>query len=117
MLNHLILRQASDGRGSMVVFVDLDRDDSFSEHHHHDGSALSLENPFPTKLTVAPIATADSSDLLASPPSSDDDRDADAATSQASGGENPNRNAFSAALSCYPYVDPCAIILPHVLRH
>lgn len=89
----------------MVVFVDLDRDDSFSENHHH-GSALFLEKPFPTKLAVAPIATTDSSEVLASPPSSDDDRDADAATFQASGDENPNRNAFSAALSCYPYVDP-----------
>lgn len=108
MLIHLILRQASDGSNSMVVFVDLDRDDSFSEHHHH-GSALSLEKPFPAKLTVAPIPTAESSELLPSPTSSDDDRDADPVMSlenKASDVENPNRNAFSAALSCYPYVDP-----------
>lgn len=91
----------------MVLFVDLDRDDSFSKHHRH-GSALSSEKPFPTKLTVAPLVTAASSELPASPPSSDDDRDADAATSlpNKASGENPNRNAFSAALSCYPYVDP-----------
>lgn len=91
----------------MVVFVDLDRDDSFSEHHHH-GSALSLEKPFPTRLTVTPIKTTDSSEFLTSAPSSDDDRDADAATflPNKASGENPNRNAFSAALSCYPYVDP-----------
>lgn len=106
----------------MVVFVDLDRDDSFSEHHHHNhhGLALSLEKP--TKLTVAPILTTDSSELLASAPSSDDDRDADAdaATSvpNEASGENPNRNAFSASLSCYPYVDPQdATVLAHVIRH
>lgn len=108
MLIHLILQQASDGSNSMVVFVDLDRDDSFSEHHHH-GSALSLEKPFPPKLTVAPIATTESSELLPSPTSSDEDRDtvsADPLANKASEVENPNRNAFSAALSCYPYVDP-----------
>ena len=93
----------------MVVFVDLDRDDSFSEHHHHHGSALSLEKPFPTKLTVAPIPTGGSSILLPSLISSDDYRDGDSVSSlenKASEVENPNRNAFSAALSCYPYVDP-----------
>lgn len=92
----------------MVVFVDLDRNDSFSEHHHH-GSALSLEKPFPDKLTVAPIATAESSELLPSPTSSEDDREVDSAISlanQAPDAENPNLNSFSAALSCYPYVDP-----------
>lgn len=92
----------------MVVFVDLDRDGSFSEHHHH-GPALTLEKPFPPKLTATPIATAESSELLPSPTSSDDDRDADAAIfppNKASCADNPNRNAFSAALSCYPYVDP-----------
>lgn len=92
----------------MVVFVDLDRDDSFSEHHHH-GSALSLEKPFPPKLTVAPIETTESAELVPSPTSSDDDRDPDPAISlpsKVSDVENPNRNSFSAALSCYPYVDP-----------
>lgn len=92
----------------MVVFVDLDRDDSFSEHHHH-GSALSLEKPFPPKLTVAPIAAAESSELLPSPTSSEDDREVDSAIQQpnlAPDVENPNLNSFSAALSCYPYVNP-----------
>jgi hypothetical protein len=92
----------------MVVFVDLDHDDSFSEHHHH-GSALSLGKPFPPKLTVAPIVTAESSELLPSPTSSEDDRELDSAISQpnhAPDVENPNLNSFSAALSCYPYVDP-----------
>jgi hypothetical protein len=92
----------------MVVFVDLDRDDSFSEHHHH-GSAPSLEKPFPPKLTVAPIVTAKSAELLPSPTSSEDDREVDSAISlpnQAPDVDNPNRNSFSAALSCYPYVDP-----------
>jgi hypothetical protein len=108
VLIDLILQQASDGSNSMVVFVDLDRDDSFSEHQHH-ASALSLEKPFPPKLTVAPIAITESSDLLPSPASFDEDREADSADALANKStevENPNRNAFSAALSCYPYVDP-----------
>lgn len=73
----------------MVVFVDLD--DAF-EHH-----TFSPEKPFP-KL-MAPAATADSVEFLPSPTSSDDERDATTREEP----ENPNRNAFSAALSCYPY--------------
>ncbi|CEO59956.1 hypothetical protein PMG11_04604 [Penicillium brasilianum] len=94
----------------MVVFVDLDRDDSFSEHQHH-ASALSLEKPFPPKLTVAPIAITESSELLPSPTSFDEDREADSTdplANKATELENPNRNAFSAALSCYPIVKEIA---------
>ncbi|KAJ5168075.1 uncharacterized protein N7482_003669 [Penicillium canariense] len=90
----------------MVVFVDLDSD-AFSAHH---GSALPLGKPFPPKLMVTPIATA-SAELLPSPTSSDDGCDAlpiVRLSGKASGAENPNRNAFSAALSCYPIVKEIA---------
>lgn len=89
----------------MVVFVDLDQD-AFTEY---SGSA---GKPCPSKLTVAPIATAvASADFLPSPTSSDEDRDrnraADIPSTSTSVEDpvNPNRNAFSAALSCYPYVE------------
>lgn len=75
----------------MVVFVDLDRD-AFPEHH---GSALSSEKPLPPKLTVGAAQSA--------PTSSKDTHDAEATARTP---ENPNRSAFSAALSCYPYVGP-----------
>lgn len=88
-----------------MVFVDLDQD-AFTEY---SGSA---GKPFPSKLTVAPIATAAASaDFLPSPTSSDEDRDrnrdADVLTTSNTVEDpvNPNRNAFSAALSCYPYVE------------
>lgn len=76
----------------MVVFVDLD---NAFEHH-----TFSPEKPFPHKL-MAPVAAADSSEFPPSPTSSDDER-ADAAGREGVP-DNPNRNAFSAALSCYPY--------------
>ncbi|KAJ5810012.1 uncharacterized protein N7503_002230 [Penicillium pulvis] len=92
----------------MVVFVDLDQD-AFTEY---SGSA---GKPFPSKLTVAPIATAAASaDFLPSPTSSDEDRDrsrdADVSTTPNTVEDpvNPNRNAFSAALSCYPIVKEIA---------
>lgn len=68
----------------MVVFVDLD--DAFP-----DGSA-HLEKPFP--LMVDPIASepAELSTLPTSPNETTNEI------------LNPNRNGFSAALSCYPYV-------------
>ncbi|KAJ5679665.1 hypothetical protein N7462_007909 [Penicillium macrosclerotiorum] len=84
----------------MVVFVDLDRD-AFSEHH----TSFSLEKPFPPKLIVAPIVSAESAELAPSPTSSDDERDSQRPVSH---GENLNRNAFSAALSCYPIVKEIA---------
>lgn len=98
----------------MVVFVDLDRD-ALPEHH---GSALSLEKPFPPKLRVPPIATAESAEFPPPPTSSDNDRDTEGpAISQGKGRvtENPNRCAFSAALSCYPYVGPGPSRLPRML--
>lgn len=70
----------------MVVFVDLD--DSFS-----DGSAF-LEKPFPV---VDPIAS-EPAELPTSPISPNE------TTEEI---QNPNRNGFSAALSCYPYVLVC----------
>jgi hypothetical protein len=69
----------------MVVFVDLD--DAF-EH----GS--TLEKPFPQ---LNPIAS-EPADLTPSPYSSSVREEPD------EGNSNPNRNGFSAALSCYPYV-------------
>ena len=66
----------------MVVFVNLD--DAFP-----DGSAL-LEKPF--QLTVDPIS--EPAELPSSPTSSEEGAEI----------PNPNRNGFSAALSCYPYV-------------
>jgi hypothetical protein len=74
----------------MVVFVDLD--DAF-EHH-----AFSAEKPFPQLMV--PVATANSAEFPPSPTSSDDECE-DATKRQEL--DNPNRNAFSAALSCYPY--------------
>lgn len=68
----------------MVVFVDLD--DAFP-----DRSAL-LEKPFP--LMVDPIAS-EPAELPTSPTSPNE------TTNEIL---NPNRNGFSAALSCYPYV-------------
>lgn len=47
-----------------------------------------------------PVATANSAEFPPSPTSSDDERE-DATTRREL--DNPNRNAFSAALSCYPY--------------
>lgn len=73
----------------MVVFVDLD--DPF-EHR-----GISAEKPFPQLMV--PVATADSAEFPPSPTSSDDERE-DATHDEL---DNPNRNAFSAALSCYPY--------------
>lgn len=99
----LIHPKASDGSSSMVVFVDLDRD-AFTEH---PGSTLPLGKPFPPKLMVPPIASTDtaSQDFPPSPTSSDDDRPSSSAAADAIQIRcNPNRNAFSAALSCYPYV-------------
>lgn len=86
----------------MVVFVDLDRD-AFSEHHR---SALALGKPVPPELMVAPVARVESAEFPPSPTSSEDDRDADAIVSPLKNAKsrNPNRRAFSAALSCYPYV-------------
>lgn len=71
----------------MVVFVDLD--DAFP-----DGSA-HLEKPFP--LMVDPIASepAELSTLPTLPNETTNEI------------LNPNRNGFSAALSCYPYVFAC----------
>jgi len=90
----------------MVVFVDLDQD-AFTEY-----SGGSAGKPFPSKLTVAPIATAAASaEFLPSPTSPDEDRDrnceADIPSTSTTDEDpvNPNRNAFSAALSCYPYVE------------
>ncbi|EKV07299.1 Zn(II)2Cys6 transcription factor [Penicillium digitatum] len=71
----------------MVVFVDLD--DSFS-----DGSAF-LEKPFPV---VDPIAS-EPAELPTSPISPNE------TTEEI---QNPNRNGFSAALSCYPIVKEIA---------
>jgi hypothetical protein len=76
----------------MVVFVDLD--DAFG------GSVL--EKPF--QLKVDPIS--EPAELPPSPTSSD-------------GSEvpNPNRNGFSAALSCYPCVfADCGVLTPANLR-
>ncbi|KAJ5662377.1 uncharacterized protein N7477_009993 [Penicillium maclennaniae] len=78
----------------MVVFVDLDDP---SEHR-----AFSAEKPFPQLMV--PVATADSAELPPSPTSSDDER-GDATREEL---DNPNRNAFSAALSCYPIVKEIA---------
>ncbi|KAJ5415964.1 hypothetical protein N7465_004659 [Penicillium sp. CMV-2018d] len=72
----------------MVVFVDLD--DAFP-----DGSAL-LEKPFPSM--VDPIAS-DPAELPTSPTSPNE------TTNEIL---NPNRNGFSAALSCYPIVKEIA---------
>ncbi|KAJ5570503.1 uncharacterized protein N7459_009933 [Penicillium hispanicum] len=85
----------------MVVFVDLERD-AFTEH---PASALSLEKPFPPKLSVAPCSPVEA-DFPPSPTTSDDDHDVHTSVSLAP--ENPNRNAFSAALSCYPVVKEIA---------
>jgi hypothetical protein len=79
----------------MVVFVDLD--DAF-EHH-----AFSAEKPFPQLMV--PVATANSAEFPPSPTSSDDECE-DATKRQEL--DNPNRNAFSAALSCYPIVKEIA---------
>jgi hypothetical protein len=70
----------------MVVFVDLD--DAFA-----DGSA-HLEKPFPL---MDPIAS-DPAELPTSPSSLNKTTDEIV---------NANRNGFSAALSCYPYVFDC----------
>lgn len=72
----------------MVVFVDLD--DAFP-----DGSAL-LEKPFPSM--VDPIAS-DPAELPTSPTSPNE------TTNEIL---HPNRNGFSAALSCYPIVKEIA---------
>ncbi|KAF4768431.1 hypothetical protein HAV15_002448 [Penicillium sp. str.  len=72
----------------MVVFVDLD--DAFP-----DGSA-HLEKPFP--LMVDPIAS-DPAELPTLPTSPNE------TTNEIL---NPNRNGFSAALSCYPIVKEIA---------
>ncbi|KAJ5109226.1 hypothetical protein N7456_005901 [Penicillium angulare] len=99
----------------MVVFVDLDLDhDAFTEH---PGSTPPLGKPFPPKLTVAPLAPESSSaDFPPSPTSSDDDGDVQGSHSSSNSkndaksqvAANPNRNAFSAALSCYPVVKEIA---------
>ncbi|KAJ5894893.1 hypothetical protein N7495_006584 [Penicillium taxi] len=83
----------------MVVFVDLDSDD-FTENL---GSTLSLENPFPFKLMVAPNATAKSIDLSSLSTVLDDSHNATHTQSESPTIYIPNRNAFSACLSCYPY--------------
>jgi hypothetical protein len=70
----------------MVVFVDLD--DAFA-----DGSA-HLEKPFPL---MDPIPS-DPAELPTSPSLPNKTTDEIV---------NPNRNGFSAALSCYPYVLDC----------
>lgn len=67
----------------MVVFVDLD--DEFAGSAH-------LERPFPL---TDPIAS-ESAELTPSLLSGD--------SGKAQEDPNPNRNGFSAALSCYPYV-------------
>ncbi|KAJ5659593.1 hypothetical protein N7507_006044 [Penicillium longicatenatum] len=91
----------------MVVFVDLDQD-AFTEYSGSTGK------PFPSKLTVTPIATAASADFSPSPTSSDEDRtrnrDAGVPSTSTTVEDpvNPNRNAFSAALSCYPIVKEIA---------
>lgn len=67
-----------------MVFVDLD-------------DAFDAEKPF--QLMVDPISEPAE---LPSPPSSEE-----------SEVTNPNRNAFSAALSCYPYVSAdCGALAP-----
>lgn len=81
----------------MVVFVDLDRDDNANANTYaleHHRSALPLEKPFPPKLMVASVHTADSTEFQQ--PSMSSERLSPRKE------ENPNRNAFSAALSCYP---------------
>jgi hypothetical protein len=66
----------------MVVFVDLD--DAFT-----DGSA-HLETPFPVGDPIV------SEPAGLSPSSTSETREEESSS--------PNRNGFSAALSCYPYV-------------
>ncbi|KAJ5086825.1 hypothetical protein NUU61_008132 [Penicillium alfredii] len=80
----------------MVVFVDLDQD--ALEHHG------PTEKPFP--LILAPVPAADPPELLPSPTSSEDE--ACASHPEIFPDVNPNRNAFSAALSCYPIVKEIA---------
>lgn len=87
----------------MVVFVDL-------EDALPDAFALDKIHP---PLTLA-SATATSADLLPSPTSSDEGRSENAPESRRrSSTSTPNRNAFSAALSCYPCVSrPPALMNP-----
>lgn len=89
----------------MVVFVDLDHD-----VFRHPGSALPLEKPFPSKLRVAPLETNE----VIEPPllqsagesaKSKEVRNTNFITEDTPAPKIPNYNAFSAALSCYPYVD------------
>lgn len=109
ILSDALIHPCSDGSSSisMVVFVDLDQD-----AFQHPGSALPLEKPFPPKLRVAPVATSEPAEFPPSPTSSDGGQDtnldvhtANLIPGQNPAPQNPNRNAFSAALSCYPYVD------------
>ncbi|KAJ5729917.1 uncharacterized protein N7483_004425 [Penicillium malachiteum] len=97
----------------MVRFVDLEGD-AFTEH---PGATFSLEKPFPPRLMVAPIASmaAASNDFPSSPTSPDDERDIQNKPSSSATNadtvqnpDNPNRNAFSAALNCYPVVKEIA---------
>ncbi|KAJ5638087.1 hypothetical protein N7490_007966 [Penicillium lividum] len=92
----------------MVVFVDLDQD-AFTQHP----GSIPLGNSLPSKLTALASATATataSADFP--PPTSSDDIHTDHANIPSSNiteePENPNRNAFSAALSCYPIVKEIA---------
>ncbi|KAJ6171215.1 hypothetical protein N7470_000282 [Penicillium chermesinum] len=80
----------------MVVFVDLEHD-ALTDH-----PGPTPVKPFPPTLMVAP-ATA--SDFPPSPTSSNEDQDASRTQDAPC---NPNRNAFSAALSCYPIVKEIA---------
>lgn len=92
----------------MVVFIDFD-DDALSPHHI-PGPSNPFLHPYiePKKpglselLPVKPDEPHRAADV-----SADSDRSADPLHSispiSKAPQQNPNRNAFSAALSCYPY--------------
>ncbi|KAJ5179302.1 hypothetical protein N7492_002512 [Penicillium capsulatum] len=86
----------------MVMFVDLE--ETLPEHA---GSAFALDK-IPPLLTLV-SATATSADFLPSPTSSDEDRSEHISEPRRrSSTSTPNRNGFSAALSCYPIVKEIA---------
>lgn len=87
----------------MVVFVDLDQD-----AFRHPGSLLA-----PEKLRAAtskaaefpPSTTSTSTSELKAQVTLQDAHTATTLSKQSPTSKTPNCNAFSAALSCYPYVD------------
>jgi hypothetical protein len=91
----------------MVVFVDYDQDSYNDAHHHRSGDAAAVLHSYvlPGKSTyLSPVSSPSPITSVYAPngrwTGNDDGSGAGSASEKT---DTPNVNAFSAALSCYPY--------------